>query len=218
MAVGGGTAGTTITSVSASFKQDNFIKSGSTIRIPFTSAVNAAGTTGVACTVVDADDASLGSWVCEWIQDTASSGTLSVVVDQQVYPNTLIRITTAETLSLTVPSNPPPAGIAYISVDSLRTSFLFRTGARVITYTTAEGDPVGSYSTTSSPVSIEAGDIVSFRVYAYNGRFKSPASTTPVQVQRYIPCTALFPTCLSSTLARVGCTEQHQTCVVLRSS
>lgn len=177
----GRTAGTTITSISASFKQDNFILSGSTIRIPFTSAVNAAGSTAVACTVVDADGTSLGSWTCAWTQDDASSGTLSAVAGQQVYPNTLIRITTAETLSLTVPSSPAPAGIAYISVNTRRTSFLFRTGARHVTYTTADGDPVGSYSTSSSSVSISAGDIVSFRVYAYNGRFKSPATSTPVQ-------------------------------------
>eukprot|EP00960_Hanusia_phi_P076511 768571-Hanusia_phi.AAC.4 len=61
-----------------------------------------------------------------------------------------------------------------------KTTVIFKDGSAAISYTTAYGDPVSNYKA-SSTIPITTGGIYQFRAYAYNGRFKSAATQSPVQ-------------------------------------
>jgi len=62
-----------------------------------------------------------------------------------------------------------------------RTTVIFKNKADTLAYSTSSYDPVGTKVITSQGLTIEAGKIYNFRVYAYNGRFKSAAAQTRVQ-------------------------------------
>jgi len=62
-----------------------------------------------------------------------------------------------------------------------RTTVIFENGADTVTYSTSGYDPVGSKNLSPKRLIITAGEIYSFRVYAYNSRFMSSAISTQVQ-------------------------------------
>ena len=74
-----------------------------------------------------------------------------------------------------------PGNVAANVRRGSRTTVIFKNKANTLTYSTLDYNPVGTRAITQQGLTLEAGKIYNFRVYAYNGRFKSAAAQTRVQ-------------------------------------
>ena len=112
---------------------------------------------------------------------------LHITVGDAVVANTPIKITVHGFLAADAVQNVPSPGAVDAKVYSgRRTTFIFKNNSDVMTYSAYAYHPTGTQVRTDSSnkplkINIEVGAIHSFRVYAFNGRFKSAATTTKVQ-------------------------------------
>jgi hypothetical protein len=74
-----------------------------------------------------------------------------------------------------------PGNVAANVRRGSRTTVIFKNKANTLNYSTLAYNPVGTRAITQQGLTLEAGKIYNFRVYAYNGRFKSAAAQTRVQ-------------------------------------
>jgi len=169
-----------VTAVEIQVTRDRGIYPGNTLTIQMPSATNADGSVDLACTAM-AGSTALTNWTCMWTDD-GTDGYITVTAGDPVPKMSTLTLTTTATIALTKPAgNPfPNSAVAAVNTGAGRVTILFRNGSSAVTYTSAVGDPIGSY-TESTYIAIPADTVVTFRAYAYNGRFRSAAATTPIQ-------------------------------------
>ena len=191
----------TLSELEVTISRDRYIHPGSGLKIKFPGAyhTDSSVTTSYAIDcAATVDGAPLNNVTCSWANGLGVGGALTVQMplrtvnpDSAVPPNGLL-VVTATGLNVTKAAAAEPyMSTATVAVNSgpsrQRATVIFRNGARAVTYTSADGDPLGVYTGATSNITILPNDIVSFRVYAYNGRFKSAAATTPTQTRAIKP-------------------------------
>jgi len=176
--------GTTATQVVVTVKRDRYTPAGATFTVPLSGSNGGdAGTDGAnaSLTIVVAQTSngtSLATWAAAWAE---ASATLTLTLGTSVAPETEVAITIG---GLTLaPTSFPPSVIVPVDHGLSRTTLVVKNGAMMATMAPAAGDPTGGYTASASPLAVAAGDIVNVRVYAYNGRYRSPAATTLVQAR-----------------------------------
>jgi len=187
--------GSNATTMTVNLRRDErCIQQGTSFTVPIPLGKNAAGNVSpLGCSVVDGADAALSGWTCHWIE-TTWEGTLVIYAGSTICPPNggpaAAVITTTGDLALTSTSGLPSRAVAVSNNNAGHATLIVRNGASLASYTTLSGDPVGNYAASTATLAIAANDIVSLRVYAYNGRFRSPAAETPVQTRAILKPTA----------------------------
>jgi hypothetical protein len=176
------------TSLRVEFSRDDMTPTGSTFSLFLSWSLfnqagdvsTAASTLQISVTIIrNATSQQQTGWAASWLQGTRI---LTITSGSDVFPGEPVRVVLSQ-LTMTSSATYPASVVASVNGGKSRTTVIVRNGALLSTYTTLPGDPVGSYSRSSSSFIIAAGDVVSARVYAYNGRFKSAAATSLVQAR-----------------------------------
>jgi len=169
-----------VTSVNVSVTRDRGLYPGNTLTINMPLVTNAGGAVNLECTAT-AGGAALSGWNCTW-SDDGTDGAIVVTAGDAVAAMTELTLTTTASIALTKPPGHPfpRAAPAAVNSGTGRVTILFRNGSSAVTYAAASGDPIGSYAA-ATYIAIPADTVATFRVYAYNGRFRSAAASTPVQ-------------------------------------
>ena len=176
-----------VTSVQVRIIRDGCLFQGASFAIAIPGSQNSAGSASVACSAAGETLGALSGWSCAWTQSTGY-GSLVVTVGSTVCTGEAITITAdPSTLSLnstlTADSAWPMKLTAVFKTGTQQQTVIIRDQASTVTFNTLSGDPVGNYADSATKVSIATGDIFTFRAYAFNGRFRSPAAETPVQTR-----------------------------------
>jgi len=169
-----------VTAVSIQVTRDRGLYPGNTLTISFPGATNADGAVDLVCTAM-AGTTALANWTCAW-SDDGTDGAITITAGDTVPAMSTLTLTTTASIALTKPAGSPfpKSAVAAVNTGAGRVTILFRNGSSSVTYSSAVGDPIGSYAA-STYIAIPADMVVTFRAYAYNGRFRSAAATTPVQ-------------------------------------
>jgi hypothetical protein len=175
------------TSLLIRLSRDVLTPIGATFSLPLSSLSNSAGSVSTAASSItmevnivrNGSEKEQSGWLASWAQ---AERTLTITAGSDVFPGEPMEIVVSQ-LTMTSSTQYLDSVLVRVNGGRSRTTLIVRNGATLATYTTLAGDPVGTYSAGGSTLTIAAGNIVSARVYAYNGRFKSVGSTSLVQAR-----------------------------------
>jgi hypothetical protein len=170
-------------SVEFKFAHAKAIRAGSTLtfRLPTSAAIESELTVSVL--VQDGDTQGLGSeittWTATYVQEPENTeyGVMTITMDTPVPAGHIVGGSVAgfnANLAFI------PKGVIGEVSQGAKTTLIFRSGGVQATYNSLEGAPLQAYKESVLPFEIVEGKLYSFRVYAYNGRFRSEPATTSV--------------------------------------
>jgi hypothetical protein len=194
--------GSSATSLSVSWNRDVLTPKGTKLSITLSGFSNlqgdistSASTLGmqVMLTLPDSTSMPADGWSASWVQ---GSQTLIFTTGSEVFAGNAVSLDLSQLSLISGTAGVYPMS-TFVAVESSlqHTTVIVKSGAKLVSYTTTPGDPLGSYALSPAALTISPEDIVTARVYAYNSRFKSAPATSLVQARAILKpqAPAYFP-------------------------